>query len=1234
MSPHPFPMGPHDAAPALSIASAAGASSTRASPFGRGAPAAPGPRSSTASLGGGVSLTVVSDLHLEARPLELDEVIEPGLTSDVLCLLGDIGDPSTDTYRSFLAQCAARFPTVLLLAGNNEYRNHHHSHHHAAHGAGGGGGGGGGSAATGTSAGGHHRKPSASGMPPPSLGTVAEDGGSKGTSASASATNTAASNVQPGRGDATPGADAAPHGHQGHQQQHGHHHHSRTMADTEALIRDAAAAAGPNVHFLQNSGHVVGHLAFLGATLWSHIPDTPLPEAEQVAAAAAALKARQEMQVQQAVGAALAAGKGLQAAAAAVTAADAARQQQKLPKPLQLVQAPPLVAAPGAAAAAPPPAATAAAPATAAVVAAAAPSGASPTAPSPFFSRAPALAGGSSGATAASPFSPRARAPAPAPASAAAGAGAAAGKPAGAALPRCTSMAAPAAAGKAAGPALPRCSTMAASPFKPVAPASSPAATPVVARKPTVYGSLPKGLGSGMHHDLPSAGDSGSSATGEAGCPYYAPAAAGGPNGGAAAAAGGCAAAGVSAGAARPVHGSVHPCVRRRLLLRRSVSLAALPPDAPCPSVTKVLEAAAMAVAATGSWRTEGSSDVSGDSSTGDSSGSETEASGTDSGSDAEGEAYDPMAPSSGRASSNGGAGSSPEDVAAAAKRSSLAAAAAASAAATAAAKAATAAAASLEASVAAKVAVAAAQGEEAAVDAHLMSLTPAPAPPLATSPPMTVPSKASSRGALSATGAAASPAAHHRSRRVSHSRAPADAGGIPPDELPPPPSTVREFIAATSLDYRRIRIDAPGRPHLTPDDTNALFAASVAWLTDAVAEARAAGLTPIVLTHHAPSLRGTSHPRFAGHPSTHAYGSDLEPLLAQLAGGGGAGAAAAAAGGAAAEAGQPGAGVEVWYCGHTHYNFDMHLAGGVRLTSNQFGSQPAPAAGYSRSWQHVLQPTERNAAWQQGARDTAALSFLSLPTATSSAYSIAASPAAQVRSLLTSPGGSGADSPAGAVLLPAPRSRGAVPSSSLLAAMFGRSAGGGAREAAAAGHNAPASGGGAHASGGGGLAAGVQSLVSSLLRPGVGGRSPASAASASTLRTSPNSAALRAGLAADAAAVAAALSAGGSLGHGHGQGQGHGGRAHGYGSSSSKSTSSQGSQLLAKSTAADEAAAAATHVPWLRHGAAGADGFFASALGDVGGSNGGGGGYASRPPRTPANGASPQDLAGLVGGL
>lgn len=166
--------------------------------------------------------------------------------------------------------------------------------------------------------------------------------------------------------------------------------------------------------------------------------------------------------------------------------------------------------------------------------------------------------------------------------------------------------------------------------------------------------------------------------------------------------------------------------------------------------------------------------------------------------------------------------------------------------------------------------------------------------------------------------------------------------GEAAPADAEAAPQTKRDFIAATSQDYRQIHV-APGQL-LTPDDTNALFQSNVAFLMQAVAAARAAGLRPVVLTHHAPTLRGTSHPRFAGHPATHAYATDLEPLLA-------------------------GSGIAAWFCGHTHHNFDMLLAGGeVRLASNQYGSGRHPAQGYSTTWVTHL-PTRGVAAGSRATR-------------------------------------------------------------------------------------------------------------------------------------------------------------------------------------------------------------------------------------------------------------------------
>jgi hypothetical protein len=46
---------------------------------------------------------------------------------------------------------------------------------------------------------------------------------------------------------------------------------SDTVADRLAVCRAAAAAAGPNVHFLERDRVIIGDLAFLGCTLWSDV---------------------------------------------------------------------------------------------------------------------------------------------------------------------------------------------------------------------------------------------------------------------------------------------------------------------------------------------------------------------------------------------------------------------------------------------------------------------------------------------------------------------------------------------------------------------------------------------------------------------------------------------------------------------------------------------------------------------------------------------------------------------------------------------------------------------------------------------------------------------------------------------------------------------------------------------------------------------------------------------------
>jgi predicted phosphohydrolase len=70
-----------------------------------------------------IKLQVVSDLHLEHRPLYFDEIIS--VRGNVLALVGDIGSPVYDvkTLDSFLGSCSRNYQQVIYIPGNHEYYN-------------------------------------------------------------------------------------------------------------------------------------------------------------------------------------------------------------------------------------------------------------------------------------------------------------------------------------------------------------------------------------------------------------------------------------------------------------------------------------------------------------------------------------------------------------------------------------------------------------------------------------------------------------------------------------------------------------------------------------------------------------------------------------------------------------------------------------------------------------------------------------------------------------------------------------------------------------------------------------------------------------------------------------------------------------------------------------------------------------------------------------------------------
>jgi hypothetical protein len=105
----------------------------------------------------------------------------------------------------------------------------------------------------------------------------------------------------------------------------------------------------------------------------------------------------------------------------------------------------------------------------------------------------------------------------------------------------------------------------------------------------------------------------------------------------------------------------------------------------------------------------------------------------------------------------------------------------------------------------------------------------------------------------------------------------------------------------------------------ITVHDTNVEYQKNKSFLEHSVAHARASGLTPVVLTHHTPSMQGTSAPHLTGGVSCYAFSSTLTC--------------------------PPGI-IRLWACGHTHYNFHHNLEG-YELISNQFGYGDMGVKGY-----------------------------------------------------------------------------------------------------------------------------------------------------------------------------------------------------------------------------------------------------------------------------------------------
>ncbi|KAJ3201686.1 hypothetical protein HDU82_007923 [Entophlyctis luteolus] len=112
-------------------------------------------------------------------------------------------------------------------------------------------------------------------------------------------------------------------------------------------------------------------------------------------------------------------------------------------------------------------------------------------------------------------------------------------------------------------------------------------------------------------------------------------------------------------------------------------------------------------------------------------------------------------------------------------------------------------------------------------------------------------------------------------------------------------------------------------KKRITPDDTLAEFIKSKTFIESAISAAVLEGLWPVVLTHHVPWTVGTSDPCYNGDALNSAFSSSLPASCDQ---------------------------VQLWCCGHTHYNF-RHTLAGYRLLSNQLGYGGGKCTGYQEDF-------------------------------------------------------------------------------------------------------------------------------------------------------------------------------------------------------------------------------------------------------------------------------------------
>lgn len=134
-------------------------------------------------------------------------------------------------------------------------------------------------------------------------------------------------------------------------------------------------------------------------------------------------------------------------------------------------------------------------------------------------------------------------------------------------------------------------------------------------------------------------------------------------------------------------------------------------------------------------------------------------------------------------------------------------------------------------------------------------------------------------------------------------------------------PEVAVEYVESSIRDYRSIAIkgDRGRKRHARVSDTNTWHASDLEFIQSSVRDATLSGKRCLVLTHHCPSMQGTSKPEHTGSVLQHAFSTDLDYMCSRD------------------HPESDYSSIHTWVSGHSHHSYDFRL-NGTRLVANQHG--------------------------------------------------------------------------------------------------------------------------------------------------------------------------------------------------------------------------------------------------------------------------------------------------------